>query len=275
MIEYKSPDQIRLMRRAGLVVADIQAALREQIAPGMTTADLDGIALDVLENAGATSNFFGYYGYPGQICTSVNDVVVHGIPGERVLEPGDIVSLDCGAVVDGWHGDSAFTVVLPGGDDDVREGRERLSQITHDAMWVGIAAMATGRRVNAIGAAIDDFVSELPASEQPDILRDYVGHGIGSSMHQEPDVLHYRVRGRSPRLKNGMVLCIEPMFAAGKQETKVLDDDWTVVTVDGSDSAHWEHMVAKHSQGIWVLTARDGGAEGLAPFGITPVPLSS
>ncbi|WP_394262227.1 type I methionyl aminopeptidase [Trueperella sp.] len=273
MIEYKSPDQIRLMRRAGLVVADIHDALRENIAAGMTTKDLDAIALEVLESAGATSNFYGYYGYPGQICTSVNDVVVHGIPGERELQPGDLVSLDCGAVLDGWHGDAAFTVVLPGGDEAVRAERERLSKITRESMWVGIAAMANGKRVNDIGSAIDDFITELPEDKQPDILRDYVGHGIGSSMHQEPDVLNYRVRGRSPKLKNGMVLCIEPMLAAGDQATKVLDDDWTVVTTDGSDSAHWEHMVAKHSQGIWVLTARDGGAEGLAPFGITPVPL--
>ena len=273
MIEYKSPDQIRLMRRAGLVVADIQDALHERLEVGMTTADLDAIAHEVLVSAGATSNFFGYYGYPGQICTSVNDVVVHGIPGDLELQPGDLVSLDCGAVVDGWHGDSAFTVVLPGGDEARRAERLGLSEITHDAMWVGIAAMAKGKRVKDIGSAIDDFITGLPASEQPDILRDYVGHGIGSSMHQEPDVLNYRVRGRSPKLKNGMVLCIEPMLAAGNQATKVLEDDWTVVTTDGSDAAHWEHMVAKHSTGIWVLTARDGGVEGLAPFGITPVPL--
>ncbi|MDP9805901.1 methionyl aminopeptidase [Trueperella bonasi] len=273
MIEYKSPDQIRLMRRAGLVVADIHDALRERIDVGMTTADLDAVALEVLEAAEATSNFFGYYGYPGQICASVNEVVVHGIPGERVLQPGDLVSLDCGAVVDGWHGDAAFSIVLPGGDPAVSARRERLSQITHDAMWVGIAAMARGKRVGDIGAAIDDFVTALPKGEQPDILRDYVGHGIGTSMHQEPDVLNYRARGRSPRLKNGMVVCIEPMLAAGNQATKVLDDEWTVVTVDGSDTAHWEHMVAKHSRGIWVLTARDGGAEGLAPYGIVPVPL--
>ncbi|VEI12828.1 type I methionyl aminopeptidase [Trueperella bialowiezensis] len=274
MIEYKSPEQIRRMRRAGLVVADIHDALREQIEVGMTTADLDAVALEVLESAGAVSNFYGYYGYPGQICTSVNEVIVHGIPGERVLEPGDLVSLDCGAVVDGWHGDAAFSVVLPGGDPEVRATRERLSEATRGAMWAGIAAMARGKRVNDIGAAIDDYVSDLPEDGRPDIVRDYVGHGIGTAMHQEPDVLNYRARGRSPRLKNGMVLCIEPMLTAGDQANTVLADEWTVITRDGSDAAHWEHMVAKHSGGIWVLTAKDGGAEGLAPFGVTPVPLS-
>ncbi|QOR47172.1 type I methionyl aminopeptidase [Trueperella pecoris] len=273
MIQYKSDDQIRKMRVAGLVVAAIHDALLTRVQAGMTTADLDAIALEVLQAHGATSNFYGYYDYPGQICTSVNDVVVHGIPGDLVLQPGDLVSMDCGAVVDGWHGDAAISVVLPGGDSEVRDAREKLNEITRDSMWAGIAAMATGKRVADIGNAIDDFVTDRDEDEQPDILTDYVGHGIGTSMHQEPEVLNYRTEGRSPKLKKGMVLCIEPMLAAGNQATSVDDDEWTVRTIDGSDACHWEHMVAKHKRGIWVLTAPDGGAEGLAPYGITPVPL--
>ncbi|MFP7697193.1 type I methionyl aminopeptidase [Trueperella sp. LYQ143] len=273
MIEYKTHDEIRKMRRAALVVAQIHRALQSHITAGMTTRDCDAIALDVLREAGAQSNFYGYYDYPAQICTSVNDVIVHGIPDDRVLQPGDIISCDCGAVVDGWNGDAAFTMVLPGGDPQVYAARKRLSDITEHAMWVGIAAMATRKRVGHIGEAIDDFITSLPDDEQPDILIDYVGHGIGRQMHQEPDVLHYRSRGRSPRLRAGMVLCVEPMLAAGNQANRVLEDGWTVVTQDGSDAAHWEHEVALHEEGIWVLSAPDGGVAGLAPFGITPVPL--
>ncbi|MEW6896556.1 type I methionyl aminopeptidase [Trueperella pyogenes] len=273
MIEYKSDAQILAMRKAGLVVAAIHDALRANVRAGLTTADLDAIALDVLQAHGAVSNFYGYYDYPSQICTSVNDVVVHGIPGDLVLQPGDLVSMDCGAIVEGWHGDAAISVVLPGGDPEVRQARERLNEITRGSLWAGIAAMATGKRVSDIGNAIDDFVTDRDEADQPDILLDYVGHGIGTAMHQDPEVLNYRTSGRSPKLKKGMVLCIEPMLAAGNQATTVDDDGWTVRTADGSDSCHWEHMVAKHKRGIWVLTAPDGGAAGLAPFGITPVPL--
>lgn len=272
-IEYKSESQIRKMRAAGLVVADIHRALRENIRAGMTTADLDSVALDVLESHGAKSNFYGYYGYPGQICTSVNEVIVHGIPGPLEIQPGDIVSLDCGAVLDGWHGDAAITVVVPGGDPKKQKARQRLSDITEQSMWAGIAAMAKRKRVKDIGEAVEDYVFEVPEKYQPDIVLDYVGHGIGRAMHQDPEVPNYGIRGRSPRLKPGMVLCIEPMLTAGSQENKVLDDEWTVVTLDGSDAAHWEHMVALHEGGIWVLTAPDGGKAGLAPFGVEPVPL--
>ena len=270
-IEYKTPDQIRAIRRAALVVADIHAAIRREVRAGVTTADMDGVALDVLRGAGAQSNFFGYYGYPGQICTSVNEVIVHGIPGARVLNPGDIVSFDCGAVVDGWHGDAAFSVVIPGGDPELTARRQTLSDQTEAAMWHGIAAMATGKYVGDIGAAIDDYV--VGQNPEPDIVRDYVGHGIGTAMHQDPDVPHYRARNHGPKLRPGMVLCIEPQLVSGNQANKTLADDWTVVTLDGSDACHWEHEVALHDGGIWVLTAPDGGAAGLAPFGITPAPL--
>lgn len=273
-IEYKSDAEIVKMRKAGLIVADIHAALRGAVAAGKTTADMDRVALEVLTKHGVKSNFYGYHGYPGQICTSVNEVIVHGIPGDRVLEPGDIVSFDCGAVVDGWHGDACITVVVPGGDEEVRRRRERLSEITREAMWVGIAAMANGKRVGDIGEAIDDYVESVDASERPDIVLDFTGHGIGTAMHQDPDVVNYATGGRSPKLKKGMVLCIEPMLTTGNQANKTLKDDWTVVTEDGSDACHWEHMVALHSKGIWVLTEPDGGKAELERFGVTPVALS-
>lgn len=268
-IEYKTDDQIRSMRKAGLVVAAIHEALREAACPGATTGQMDAVALEVLQAHGAKSNFYGYYGYPSQICASVNDEIVHGIPGDRVLEPGDLVSFDCGAVVDGWHGDAAFSMVIPGGEND--EARARLCEVTEEAMWHGIAAMAKVGRVGDVGRAIDDFIVSL--ADPPGIVVDYVGHGIGSAMHMAPDVPNFRSRERGVRLKPGMVLCIEPMLTAGDQANRVCDDEWTVVTADGSDACHWEHEVALHLGGIWVLTAPDGGKAGLAPFGLTPAPL--
>lgn len=253
------------------MVADIHQALREGVKAGMTTADADAIAAGVLERAGAKSNFLGYYGYPGNICTSVNEVVVHGIPGERKLEPGDIVSFDCGAVLDGWHGDSCITMVIPGGDREVTARRQRLSEMTEESMWRGIAAIATGSHVGDIGRAIDDYVTRQP--EDPGIVEEYVGHGIGTEMHMEPDVPNFRTRSRLEKLKPGMVLCVEPMLTSGSPDNVTLQDDWTVVTLDGSDACHWEHEVAIHERGIWVLSAPDGGVAGLQPFGVVPVPL--
>lgn len=271
-IEYKTLAQMRAMREAALIVDDIHEALRENVRVSMTTAEADAIAAEVLRKAGARSNFLGYYDYPAHICISVNEVIVHGIPDERVLEAGDIVSFDCGAVKDGWHGDSCFTMVLPSDnprDAELVAARERLSDVTEQAMWVGIAAMAQGKRVADIGAAIDDYVTAT--APDLDIVLDYTGHGIGTQMHQEPDVLNYRARGRTPRLKPGMVLCIEPMLTRGSQDNHVLDDDWTVVTNDGSDACHWECQVALHDGGIWVLNRRDGGACELEAFGVSPV----
>ncbi|MBR5950583.1 MAG: type I methionyl aminopeptidase [Actinomycetaceae bacterium] len=273
-IEYKTLDQMRRIREVALIVDDIHATLRENVCPGMTTAEADVIAHEVLVKAGARSNFLGYYDYPANICTSVNEVIVHGIPDERVMNAGDIVSFDCGAVKDGWHGDSCFTMVMPSDDPqlaDVIAARERLSHVTEQSMWAGIAAMAYGKRVGDIGAAIDDYVTSV--APDLDIVLDYTGHGIGTAMHQEPDVLNFRARGRTPRLKPGMVLCIEPMLVRGRQDNHVLSDDWTVVTNDGTDACHWECQVALHEGGIWVLNRRDGGARELEPFGVTPVPL--
>ncbi len=257
-IEYKTPEQIRVMRRAGLVVAEIHAALREAAAPGRSTAELDDVARQVLERAGARSNFLGYHGYPAHVCISVNDEVVHGIPGERVLVDGDVVSFDCGAVVDGWHGDAAFTVVL--GEGDPRD--HALSEATRTAMWDAVAALGGGGRLDVVGEAVEDAVAaHVAAGNEPlAIIEDYVGHGIGSAMHQPPDVLNYRASRRGPRLRPGMCLAIEPMLTRGTIETRVLADDWTVVTADGARAAHWEHSVALTEHGIWVLTAEDGGA---------------
>ncbi|PWF27473.1 type I methionyl aminopeptidase [Ancrocorticia populi] len=270
-IQYKSHEQFLKMRQAGLVVADIHRALREKVRAGRTTADADAIAAEVLERAGSKSNFLGYYGYPGHICTSVNEVIVHGIPGDRVLEPGDLVSFDCGAVVDGWHGDAAISMVIPGGDPELTARRQRLSDMTEECMWRGIAAAATGSHVGDIGRAIDDFVVGL--QEEPGIVEEYVGHGIGTAMHMAPDVPNYRTRSHLDKLKPGMALCIEPMLTSGSPENVTLGDDWTVVTLDGGDACHWEHEIAIHERGIWVLTAPDGGIEGLSPYGVVPVPL--
>lgn len=277
-IELKTPEQVLLMRRAGLVVADALAAARAAAVPGATTADLDAVAARVIADAGATPSFLGYQDYPATLCVSVNDEVVHGIPSGRVLEPGDVVSIDCGAIVEGWHGDSACTVVLPEADP----GDVALSELTERAMWDGIAALASGDgiadRLSVVGEAVEQAVEATGTAANDGvpfgIVQDYVGHGIGSAMHQPPDVLNYRARDRGPKLKPGMCLAIEPMLTRGAHATEVLEDDWTVVTADGSRAAHWEHSVALHEGGIWVLTAVDGGAAELAARGVTVAPLA-
>ena len=264
-IEYKTPAQMAVMARAGVIVEAALAAARDAAVIGATTAQVDAAAAAVIAERGATSNFLGYHGYPATTCISVNDEVVHGIPGSRVLAEGDVVSIDCGAIVEGWHGDSAITVVLG-------ESRPRrcCTQRRHQERPVGgIAALASAKRLDEVGAAIEDVAIE--AGLFP--LEGFVGHGIGTEMHQEPDVMNYRVRGRLARVKPGMCLAIEPMFVRGTGDSRTLEDDWTVVSADGSRAAHWEHSIAVHERGIWVLTAADGGAEGLAPYGVTPVPV--
>ncbi|SED62233.1 type I methionyl aminopeptidase [Ruania alba] len=266
-VELKSREHIKVMRRAGLVVADIHDAVRAAIAPGVRTRALNDVAATVLEEAGAGSNFLGYHGFPGVICVSVNDEVVHGIPGDRVLADGDVVSVDAGAVIDGWHGDAAFTAVVGEGAPSDRA----LIAATESALWAGIAALAGGGRLGVVGDAVEASVDS--AEPGYGIVREYVGHGIGTAMHQPPDVLNYRSGHRGPKIRPGLCVAIEPMIAAGTGETRVLDDDWTVVTVDGSRAAHVEHSVAVHAEGLWVLTARDGGSAGLAPHGLAPAPL--
>ena len=286
-IEIKTPDQVRHMRRAGLVVADIHAALREAVRPGVTTGELDAVCAATIERAGAHSNFLGYYDYPATVCVSVNEEVVHGIPGERELREGDLVTFDCGAYVldesgTQWHGDAAFTTVV--GGRYASDSDRILDSTTHRALWAAIASLARamageapGRagRLNAVGDTVEDVVAEARRDHGVPIgiLEDYVGHGIGTAMHMAPDVLNYSVKRRGPRLQPGMVLAVEPMLAAGEPEVEELDDGWTVVTVDGSRAAQWEHTVALVPDGVGVLTASDGGVEGLAPYGIEPRPL--
>ena len=270
-IEYKTPEQIGHMRRAGLVVADALAAARRAAVPGVTTGELDAAAARVIADAGAQPSFLGYHGFPATVCVSVNDEVIHGIPGARRLEAGDVVSIDCGAIVDGWHADSAITVLLEGADaQDVA-----LSTATEDAMWEGIAALARSARLSAVGQAVEAAVLRAEQSDgaRYGIVEEYVGHGIGSSMHQAPDVLNYAVRERGPRLRPGMCLAVKPMIVRGESTTHVCEDDWTVVTTDGERAAHWEHSVAILDDGISVLTAHDGGAARLAPLGVQIRPL--
>ena len=267
-IQYKTNEQMRIMREAGLVLISALDAAVEAAQVGVSTREIDAVFAAVLKEKGATSNFLGYHGYPATVCTSVNEEVVHGIPGDRVLQDGDIISIDGGAVVRGWHSDSARTVIV--GTPDPED--QRLSDVTENAMWHGIAAAAKGRFVGDIGNAVDDYVSGVPG-KRLGILEDYVGHGIGTEMHQAPDVLNYRTGHNGPKLRPGMCLAIEPMLVRGKITTRTLDDDWTVITEDGSRSSQWEHSVAIHEKGIWVLTAPDGGASRLEPLGVTPVPV--
>ncbi len=276
---YKTPAQLRSMVEPGLITAAALDAVRPLVRPGVTTLELDAEANRVILSRGAESNFQLVRGYRHTTCISVNEEVVHGIPGERVLTAGDIVSIDCGAQYQGWNGDSAITIVVP---DDTRPDlvarREELSRVTEGSMWAGIAAMASASHLGELGAAIQDYIEAQGPSAVSGapygILREYVGHGIGRKMHEAPSVFNYRTPDPGAEIKPGLVLAIEPMVTAGGEETFVEDDDWTVSTVDGSDGSHWEHSVAVHQGGVWVLTAPDGGAAGLAPFGVIPVPIA-
>jgi len=272
---YKTPAQVLAMVAPGRITADALAAVRAAAQAGVTTLELDAIAERVIRDAGAVPNFMKEPGYTHTICASVNEAVVHGIPNGRPLEPGDILSIDCGAEFDGWNGDAAFTIVIPDPDrPELVAERERLSSVTERSLWAGIASLATAKHLNTIGAAIEDVI-DADRDVRYGILEDYVGHGIGRSMHEDPPVFNYRVRQRGPEVKPGLVVAIEPMVTGGSIDTRTLDDGWTVVTDDGSMAAHWEHSVAIHADGIWVLTAEDGGAAGLAPFGVVPTPVRS
>jgi methionyl aminopeptidase len=269
---YKTPAELRLMVQPGLVTAASLNAVRRAIRPGISTLELDSIAEQAILERGGISNFKLVPGYRHTICASVNDDVVHGIPNDRLLQAGDIVSIDNGAEVSGWNGDSAFTVVLP---DETRPdevaARQRLSDVTEGSLWAGIARLAVARHLNEVGEAIEDYIESAGSYG---ILTDYIGHGIGRSMHEAPPVFNYRVRAKGPDVKPGLVVAIEPMVTLGGIETYTREDEWTVATEDGSMAAHWEHSVAVHADGIWVTTAADGGAAGLAPFGITPTPIA-
>jgi methionyl aminopeptidase len=274
MVEIKTPEQIAKMREAGLVVAAIHQATREAAVPGASTKDLDDVARKVLADHGAKPNFLGYGGFPATICTSVNDVVVHGIPDrETVLKDGDIISIDCGAVVHGWHGDAAITVFVGTGHPaEVAE----LSRVTEESLWAGIAAFRKGDRLVDISRAIETYIRRQPkpGGGRYGIIEEYGGHGIGTEMHMDPHLLNYvnRKRGKGPRLVPGMCLAIEPMVSLGTPLTHVLADEWTVKTNDGTWSSHWEHSVALTEEGLIVLTAPDCGRDRLAPYGVTVAP---
>ena len=253
MITLKTADETAKMREAGRVVAAMLAACRAAVRPGITTAELDAIAKAELDREGATSSFLGYYGYPATICTSVNEQIVHGIPGARRLVEGDIIGIDAGAIVDGWHADAAITVPV----GSVAPAAAKLIRVTAEALERGIAAARVGGRLGDIGAAVQSYVE----GEGYTVVRNYVGHGIGRAMHEEPQVPNYGARDRGLVIKEGLCIAIEPMVNVGGVDTRTLDDRWTVVTADGSLSAHFEHSLWCTAAGPVVLTAPAGRAE--------------
>jgi methionyl aminopeptidase len=247
VITRKSHEQIALMRRAGKVVAEMHEECIRAAKAGATTADVDAVARDVIERRGARSNFLGYHGFPAVVCTSPNDVIVHGIPSDTVvLEEGDILSIDCGAIIEGWHADAAVTV--PVGEIDAES--KRLIEVTRASLEAAIDEVVEGHRLGDVGAAVEAVATGAGFT----VVREYVGHGIGTAMHEEPQVPNYGPAGRGLKLKEGLVLAIEPMVNAGGPETEVLDDGWTVVTRDGRRSAHFEHTIAVTDRGPEVLT---------------------
>ncbi len=249
-VQIKTPEQIELMRIAGKVVADTLETLRISVTPGITTGELDLIARDCIYGAGATPSFLGYYGFPAVICTSINEVVVHGIPGDKVVNEGDLISIDCGAIVDGWHGDAAITVIA---STSLQPAIQKLSDVTRASLDAGIKATVAGNRLGDIGSAIEAVIR---SAGNYGIVEDYVGHGIGTEMHMYPPVPNYGKAGEGIELKVGMVLALEPMVTIGSPEVVTLADDWTVVTTDGNWAAHWEHTVAITESGPQILTVR-------------------
>jgi methionyl aminopeptidase len=262
-IELKTPEQIDLMRVAGLLVGETLELLRDAVRPGVTTGQLDALAEDNIRSHRGIPSFKGYSHppFPGTICASVNDEVVHGIPGSRELVDGDVISIDCGAIVDGWHGDAAITVAVGEVPTDVQE----LMRVTEESLWRGLAAAHLGGRVSDISHAIESYVR---SQGRYGILEDYTGHGIGTEMHMPPNVPNFGRRGRGPTLVEGMALAVEPMVTLGSKRTELLDDEWTVVTSDGSRAAHYEHTFTLTPAGTWVLTAVDGGEKRLATLGV-------
>ncbi len=238
--------ELAKMRRAGKVVAEMHEVIRTAAKAGMTTADLDLLAREVLARRGATSNFLGYHGYPAVICTSPNSMIVHGIPGGYVLEEGDIMSIDCGAIIEGYHGDAAFTMAI----GTVSAQARQLLEVTERSLWAGIEQMTVGNSLHEIGRAVQNVAEAAGFS----VVREYVGHAIGTAMHEQPQVPNYWPGNKGPTLKSGNVFAIEPMVNVGSPETLLLDDDWSVVTADGSLSAHFEHTIAVTDDGPEVLT---------------------
>jgi methionyl aminopeptidase len=246
----KSPGEVLLMRAAGLVVASTLAAVRRSTAPGMTPRQLDSLAEAHIRERGAVPSFLGYHGFPATLCVSVNDVVVHGIPDDTPLSDGDVVSVDCGAILDGWHADAAVTI----GVGRLEPAVDALVAACEAALQAGIDAMQPGHRLGDIGAAVQDAVT---AAGDYGILTDYTGHGIGRAMHEPPFVPNHRTRRRGPRLEPGVVLAVEPMITMASGKVAVDEDGWTVRTIDGGWAAHVEHTIAVTEHGPWVLTATD------------------
>jgi methionyl aminopeptidase len=242
----RSGAELAKMRRAGQVVAEMHEKTREAIRPGITTAQLDKVARDVLDRRGARSNFLGYHGFPAVICASPNDMIVHGIPGDRVLEDGDIISIDCGAIIEGYHGDAAYTAPVGAISDEAA----KLIEVTEQSLLKAIERMVDGGRLTDIGHAVQTVAEAAGFS----VVREYVGHAIGTAMHEEPQVPNYGPPGKGPKLRPGMVFAVEPMVNAGRPGTRTLDDGWSVVTADGKLSAHFEHTIAITDAGPEVLT---------------------
>ena len=242
----RSADELAKMRRAGRVVAEMHAATRAAIRPGATTRELNEVAVAVLERRGARSNFLGYHGFPAVICTSPNDMIVHGIPGELVLEEGDIISVDCGAIIEGYHGDAAYTT----GVGEIDAASRRLIEVTERSLWAGIDELVVGHRLHEVGRAVQRVAEAAGYS----VVREYVGHAIGTAMHESPQVPNYWPGTPGPMLKSGMVFAVEPMVNLGGFETYTLDDGWSVMTADGSRSAHFEHTIAVTDDGPEVFT---------------------
>jgi methionyl aminopeptidase len=261
-IQIKTLDQLQTMRKAALLVRSTLDLVKANIKAGITTSALDAIAEANIKRGGGTSNFKGYHGFPATICVSINEEVVHGIPGDRMIMPGDIVSVDCGAVIDGWHGDAAFSVIVEPQD----EPRQKMLDVCEESMWVGIAAGVAGAKLSDIGHAIEKYTNSQGSYG---ILREYGGHGIGTALHMEPHILNYGKPGFGPTIEAGMVFAIEPMITMGTHKTQILDDKWTVVTTDQSHGAHFENSYCVAPDGKpFVLTEVDGGQANLARFGI-------
>jgi methionyl aminopeptidase len=261
-IQIKTLEQLKIMRRAGLLVGETLELLKSSIKVGMRTDALDAIAAANIKRGGGTSNFKGYHGYPATICISINDEIVHGIPGDRVIEDGDVISIDCGAIIDGWHGDAAFSV----GVGNVDPADQKMMDVCEESMWRGIAAGKNGAKLTDVGHAIEEYIN---SQGKYGILQEYGGHGIGTEMHQEPHVLNFGRPGNGPEIIAGLALAIEPMITRGSAKTKVLSDDWTVVSQDKSRGAHFENSYVICPDGKpFVLTALDGGANKLNSYGI-------
>jgi methionyl aminopeptidase len=241
----------------------------------MTTKELDTLAEAHIRDGGGTPSFLGYHGFTGSLCTSVNEEVVHGIPGGRVLEDGDLISIDCGAIVDGWHGDAAISLIVGGREAGRPEDLELIDD-TEASMWAGICALTVGKSLYAVGAAVEDSLTAAGKrrGREYGIVEDYVGHGIGTSMHMDPQVPNYRVSGKGPIVVDATTIAIEPMVTLGPEANRVLEDEWTVVTNDGSHAAHWENTVAVTGKGLWVLTEVDGGEAKLRELGASYAPLA-